>query len=146
MSALEPGLYRATVKGVADTLVLLNEAGSPRWYSADEITDARPLIVLDLTHVQIGRFLYSLRATGNVEDRKIADQVEAQTKPARIPEPGLWGVVDATRQELNSSTRIDTQGRWVRVALGGCPWVHEGTKYTAEWDHLIDPTLIREGI
>jgi hypothetical protein len=64
--------------------------------------------------------------------RWLADRVEGKPLP-RIPEPGLWGVVKAH----NGIAR---------------KWVHYGTGWRdafgnhAEWDDLIDPVLIREGV
>ena len=79
----------------------------------------------------------------------IDNQVEARTpKPARIEEPGLWGVVEATflnqrtRQPfLRDNIKENVGGGW--VAIYGPP----GTdKRRVDWDSLIDPTLIREGL
>jgi hypothetical protein len=64
-----------------------------------------------------------------------ADQIEAQTKPVRIPEPGLWGVVEA-------SWDVTVRTVWVHDRFG---WAsHSGQ--TVPWVDLIDPTLVREGV
>ena len=69
----------------------------------------------------------------------IADQIEAQTKPARIPEPGLWGVVEASTDQWKQ------RHEYVRVRTDGYgDWTFSGG--SVNWVGLIDPTLIREGI
>jgi len=151
MSVLKPGIYKGKVRGVPTTVLL--DCGKHGYYVGDDrwmrtipvadITDARPLIVLDINALSARNIAQILRSSGYAG---VADQIEAQCQPARIPEPGLWGVVQSTRRGLPGLAPIDTSGRWVRVALSACPWVHEGTQYTAEWSDLIDPTLIREGL
>ena len=111
MNVLAPGFWKATVRGVPDTIVMLTDADQVdpwvslltttttavhwRWHEARHITDARPLITLDLEdhgRVNAANLAQVLREDGYPY---LADQIEAQTKPARIPEPGLWGVVEA---------------------------------------------------
>ena len=153
MSALEPGLYRATVRGVADVIVLVAESGfghTMEMYSGDgrfpeyfhgpeKIADAIPLIMLDLDYIRLEN--YGLPAVLGALHRdhrtlNIAQQVEAQTKPARIPEPGLWGVVEAKVAAVYGPCN------WVKDEYG---WVsHSGV--TVKWDLLIDPILIRAGV
>ena len=147
MSALEPGLYRATVRGVKDVTVMVD--GSTQihtltlvrdvWgndYSTHhehQVTNARPLIVLNLEGYSAPSFVTRLRAAGF---DTIPDQIEAQTKPARIPEPGLWGVVEAKVAAVYGPCN------WVKDEYG---WVsHSGV--TVKWDLLIDPILIRAGV
>lgn len=102
--------------------------------------DIRPLVVLDLDGlVEPQRLVDSLRHSSLCGSHAIADaiaeQIEAQTKPPRIPEPGLWGVVEATHPLLPTH-------RWVH---------HEKDRWVADqgtscgWDDLRDPVLIREG-
>lgn len=114
------------------------------------VTDIRPLVVLDLGDYSNRADIYLRNLAnddheavgGGVTPRAklahlIADQIDAQTKPPRIPEPGLWGVVEASMDA--GTTRLT----WVRTPEF---W------YTAKWDSarswsdLIDPTLIREGV
>ena len=158
MSALEPGLYRATVRGVADVIVLVDRNGTAHhdWTDDEDatshsfnFTDARPLIVLDLSaFISDAQLVADLRALHVWSATHIAGQIEAQTTPARIPELGLWGVVEATflnqrtRQPfLRDNIKENVGGGW--VAIYGPP----GTdKRRVEWDDLIDPTLIREGV
>lgn len=64
------------------------------------------------------------------------DQIEAQTKRARIPEPGLWGVAEARTERGNDTCT------WVRNRSG---WQSDCGE-SARWDSLIDPTLIRDGV
>jgi len=121
--------------------------------SSEPVTDIRPLVVLDLGDYD-NRAVTYLRNIAN-DDRAfdggptpraklvhlIADQIEAQAKPPRIPEPGLWGVVKASTQEGGYVRR------WVRD--GGhenAEWVAIEATMRREWDDLIDPVLIREGV
>lgn len=64
-----------------------------------------------------------------------------QTKPVRIPEPGPWGVVEAST--LTSQKRC----RWARESRlwHSLRSAHMGQNVT-RWDDLIDPVLIREGM
>ena len=70
--------------------------------------------------------------------RSLAEQIESKTKPPRIPEPGLWGVV---REGVDGDTYVresfGTVRQWSR--LGG-----QGLFVT--WDEINNPTLIREGV
>lgn len=74
----------------------------------------------------------------------LADQIEAQTKPPRIPEPGLWGVVEAGHKHLDDGRR----SQFVRVATTGrAQWVErEAEADWCTWDALVDPVLVRDGI
>jgi hypothetical protein len=66
-----------------------------------------------------------------------ADPYLRPEPPARIPEPGLWGVVEAHLPDQ----RHDVDD-WTRRRQG---W-HCPTHGFAEWDVLIDPVLIRDGV
>jgi hypothetical protein len=144
MSALEPGrLYMAKCAGEPERLLFVETGG---WaddmdgtvWNPDCITDARPLIVLDLDDPQ--RLVTILRANCLWG---LADQIEAQTKPARIPEPGLWGVVEAVARGCGQ-----TRFTFVRVSLEASlgQWVDVEDGSSLDWSELIDPTLIRDGI
>ena len=154
MIALEPGLYRATVRGVADQIVLLTATAPPdpwfafepqssgpssRWFRHADITDARPLIVLDLEdhgRVNAANLAQVLREDGYPY---LADQIEAQCKLARIEEPGLWGVIEASLTGTTDPRGID---EWVhRVHGWHCP-----AHGFVQWALLIDPVLVREGV
>jgi len=147
VSALEPGIYRATVCGIPDTIVTVKPGVYSTTYAVGrynedqhrDITDARPLIVLDLGGAA-DTAARNLRALHSATADIIADQIEAQTKPARIPEPG-WGEKVRARTLGNGHEREflrykadDPDFRWA----DGCE------QYL--WSALIDPTLIREGI
>jgi len=150
MSALEPGLYSDAEghHGILDAdgdFSYLNPSG---YHCTWRKTDLRPLIVLDLEDP--AETVRHMRAESAPWDciEQIARQIEAQTKPARIPEPGLWGVVEAsfTSQRiqqpfLRDNLKANVGGGW--VSIYGPP---ETDKRRVEWDDLIDPTLIREGL
>lgn len=72
--------------------------------------------------------------------RSLAEQITRQTKPPRIPEPGLWGVVEAGDEGLKRRT-------WVRVPenTAGNNWTSTDG-WARVWDELIDPVLVRDGI
>ena len=158
MSALSPGLYRATVEGVPNIIIMIaDEYGrgttsrcvpdtpyGTRGHDRDNITDARPLIVLDLENP--AAVVRSLRTATRYSDEvlpyldQVAASIEAQTKPARIPEPGLWGVVEASSIYVNDRLTYVHHNKpgpwaWATQSRGSC-----------KWDDLIDPTLIREGL
>jgi len=155
MSELKPGLYKATVRGVADQIVMVDDTSlghttTPvngcRGHSfSSDITDARPLIVIVLENPTWATTILR-EISGAAEGptwvllRAISNQIEAQTKPARIPEPGPWGVVRA------SSTLTRDPSMWVRDHHGVCPWVSVAGYVPQQWRNLIDPTLVREGV
>jgi len=103
------------------------------------VVDARPLIILDLEDpAETVRHMRSESAPWD-EIELIAGQIEAQTKPARIPEPG-WG------EKVTASIKHSPdRWRWVAVKDGPSQWWHSETGHRYAWDELIDPTLIREG-
>jgi hypothetical protein len=81
-----------------------------------------------------------LRGCGSQTADWVADQIEAQTKPPRIPEPG-WGGIVAARGV--SGIRM----KWVRGERG---WTNldatgDHLNWTL-WDELTDPVLVREGV
>lgn len=143
--SLEPGLYKATVRGEPDMTVMIDDDGfgttqsrraGHHVHEAFHITDARLLIILD---VPLGRPSSHWPRLADYLRRGgwdfSADQIEAQTKPPRIPEPGLWGVVD--------TQATTSQGQnWVRRPAG---W-HCPAHGFVRWDDLIDPVLIRDGV
>jgi len=100
------------------------------------IADVRPLVVLDLDDFQWAALVLrnpKIEAMGTRTG--IADQIEAQTKPPRIPEPVQFGVVEA------AADKSPGRHKWVRQ--GDLWW--NGAAWNT-WDALIDPTLIREGV
>ena len=73
-----------------------------------------------------------------------ADQIEAQTKPARIPEPGWDGKVLA--HTLNDDTRREFVRHGKSPSDARFNW-SDGSGYGSNhWPDLINPTLIREGL
>ena len=158
MSALKPGLYRATVRGVADVTVIVDKNGMSHHESigisthtsvaSKEATDARPLIVLDLEYPQIAvralEMAFRDHTNGDARTiyRAIADQIEAQTKPARIPEPKHVGASVSASQALGLN-EAESWTRFSTILLAN--WINtSGSK--RRWTDLRDPTLIREGI
>jgi hypothetical protein len=169
MSVYKPGtIATATVRGVEGVRVMWTGgsaagqwvaeravAGQPRrlpsyWVDSGEITDIRPLVVLDLDaanpygipEVRLSNLLEQLRGKGATRVcLAIADQIEEQTKPPRIPEPGLWGVVSA---HINGKQGPQATYKWAHAPWG---WEAIGsTQATRKWEDLIDPVLIREGV
>ena len=72
--------------------------------------------------------------------RLLAEQIEAQTKPPRIPEPGWGGAVEAG---LKGRAVDNSRRTWVRTA--DTTW-HDGAATYTAWSELVDPTLVRDGI
>ena len=150
MSALSPGLYRATVRGVPNVIVLIDEngyghhatiIGDSRHSDPSRITDVRPLIVLDLEdhgRVNASNLAQVLREDGYP---RLADQLEAQTKPARIPEPMGRGAVVTDGSEFHfpwtrfSGSKDQNEGNWIN---------EDGL--VQQWSKISDPTLISEGV
>jgi hypothetical protein len=69
----------------------------------------------------------------------LADQIEAQIKPPRIPEPGLWGVVEASVLLIGERAPAC---EWVHHRKG---WMNPSGQF-AVWDGLINPVLVRDGV
>jgi hypothetical protein len=159
----KPGtVARATVRGVGDLLVMRTSGtrgGDDIWLSAlhvggwrshthADVTDVRPLVVLDLDGIVDPAGALRLIANEDVVNAKrslllgLADQIEAQTKPPRIPEPGVWGVVTANTIGANGKAQdhylwVRTHGGWEAIA---------STQRVRSWDDLIDPVLVRKGV
>jgi hypothetical protein len=158
MSTYEPGQVAvATVRGVPKVRVI-RDGHKDAWLSGaiidgfqwhlerTQVTDIRPLVVLDLDeHLSAGGFDWPaivgvLRApgdSGRYTREAIADQIEQQTKPPRIPEPGLWGVVEAS---------VGPDGRYKFVRFNDSSWMCTADSSTYPWAGLIDPVLVRPGI
>lgn len=60
---------------------------------------------------------------------------EIVRKP-RIPEPGLWGVVEAGCQDC-------TPRKWVRTEEH---WYAADGDLARYWNALVDPVLVRDGV
>jgi hypothetical protein len=153
MSNYEPGTVAvATVRGVTNVRVfrIRDHHDVVRWVTADnlngwlghhdsDVTDVRPLVVLDLelTDAAAAALVSDLR---ECNWRAVANQIETQTKPPRIPEPtGFAPVVEA------GVNQHDERLRWYRNMAGSwTPSVR--SEYARDWDDLVDPVLVRDGI
>lgn len=165
MSECAPGAVAvATVRGVKGVRVFRYTTGG--WVSGERVnatrlhgdhvvTDIRPLVVLDLDPTLITedmgarrnepqRFVDMLReAADNFFSteaarlaRKVADQIEAQTRPPRIPEPGIGHFVNARKPDRTHANFVRiTKRSWVELGDGG-GW---------DWDDLIDPVEVEGG-
>jgi hypothetical protein len=126
-----------------------------------DVTDIKPLVVLDLGH-HPAMYVHALRwvehQSGQGEpfvpspanERNdacwMADQIEAQTKPPRIPEPGLWGVVSArlTEECQAENCKGPLAGDFIHSTDGS--WRNADTGFGVVWLELDSPTLVREGV
>lgn len=117
-----------------------------------KITGVRPLVVLDLSDQPVegdatGRneptlLVSMLRETSEnfftpdaaALARKVADQIEAQTRPSKPAEPtGLGSVVQDREKRL-----------WVRLATNP-PWFHPEV-FDKTWDQLDVVKVLSEGL
>ena len=151
MSTYERGTVAvATVRGVPNVRIAFADADDTRyqwfvisgdaadWVPNDAITDINPLVV-----IHNGDWPSLIRLLRESGFDSLPDQIEAQTKPPRIPEPGLWGVVEAGHEHLGTG-----RSEFVRVNLeGDFQWVDRTSEADwSTWDRLEDPTLVRDGI
>jgi hypothetical protein len=158
MTNYEPGAVAiATVRGVPNVRVFryhgrnwisAETVGEPRLrsrlHSNEQVTDIRPLIVLDLDYL---RFLSGAGQPAVIEHLRrhvatapLAEQIEAQTKPPRIPEPtGFAPVVEAgvAQHDVRLQWSRNEQGFW---------FCKDSDEYARNWGELIDPTLVRPGV
>lgn len=106
------------------------------------------VVVLDLDAIEVPEIVVShlrgercsSRAPGRLACPwawAVADQIEAQTKPRRIPEPGLWAVVKADTKGRSGN------GEHINIGAG---WLAASDGKVRTWATLIDPTLVREGV
>jgi len=100
-----------------------------------QVTDARPLIVLDLSaFISDAALVADLRAGMTWGLNNIADQIEAQTRPPRIPEPKHVGSL-----VMASATGRDSIGVWTKFSeVGLFQWITPGG-VIRQWSDLIDP-------
>lgn len=156
VSAWAPGSVAvATVRGVPDVRVFKLAGGD--WAHAsvtfadddlagifndisgdDLVTDVRPLVVLDLDGWDVGQLIEALSAPicATIGSRFVADQIEAQTRPPKPPEPqGLGAVVEDSDGQL-----------WVRAGDDGGPnpWC-EGIDWEP-WDRIRAVRVLSEGV
>ena len=85
----------------------------------------------------------ALRKSPFISDSGLADQIEAQTKPPRIPEPGLWGVVEASTPDDPDRRKF---GRVPSEGDDADQWTESYDEVWRAWSDLIDPVLVRDGI
>ena len=82
---------------------------------------------------------YSATARESVDCMQAALREFATPTPPRIDEPGTWGVVEASC--IHTANRFqwvhDPDGYWHQIGGPNAP---------DDWDSLVDPVLIREGI
>ena len=157
MNTYESGTVAvATAGGIPEVRVMRVNGGLYSWrstmtaYRDDEVTDIRPLVVLDLGpgSIPAERAVKLLRTVTYPEAEFprlrnwLADQIEAQTTLPRIPEPGLWGVVEASWDSKHPTTI--PRAEWMRTKgneLRSCI-----SNVAARWDDLVDPVLVRPGV
>jgi hypothetical protein len=113
------------------------------------IDDVRPLVVLDLDGIAPEAIVKALRdkdaGTNGTGWARVADQIEAQTKPQRIPEPGLWGVVTFNMSFDVPGARSSSGWAVRRLTDGEADW-QDGAGHYWAWNELVDPVLVRDGI
>lgn len=165
MSAYEPGTVAvATVRGVPNVRVMagygtaeprlrwvttderLVDSENEGWWFAYQVTDVRPLVVLDPEGIDtapqdtIPYLIRALRASDSdgygPTLRWLADQIEAQTRPPKPPEPtGLGAVVEDIEGE-----------RWVRLDSDMYPWFARGSRDFSAWEHIDAVRVLSEGV
>lgn len=126
------GVYDlATEKVVSKDAVVLDlnavDPIYPRWGVVEHVVAA-------LRYAAKGDRTYSRRVMGD-----LADQIAAQKKPPRIPEPG-WGAIVEAGVDAHDERLLWTpndQGFW------SCKNPDE---YARHWQQLLDPVLVRDGI
>jgi hypothetical protein len=157
VNALTPGLYRATVRGFADVIMVVDQNGmchhdnllsddgvSTTHSNNSYVTDARLLIVLDLDDSDVRYLASYLRNTvenhpntlGNVGRAVFtaaADQIEAQTKSPKPEEPqGIGATVLASQVgECDGSERT-----WVRFRLSRTECWIDSLAHIRDWSDL----------
>ena len=142
----------ATFKGRENTRVFRTsdwwiaadaEGGTIHHSRCDLITDIRPLVVLDPADTRVSQFVkFWLPDGGRSFASVVAQLIEAQTKPPRIPEPGLWGVVEASYAGEKRERYIHTDR-----AASAC-WIgaETATGGYVLWAELDNPVLVRDGV
>lgn len=145
---LKPGVvavvssWRGELRGMKSHAGWMVVDGSQtRGLEDTEVTAVRRLIVLDLLPYSPGilaNLIESIDMAGHVS---VAQSIREQTKPPRIPEPGLHGVVQAR------TLRGEGALQWTRYTTGDGyrnQWI--GTNGdVAFWEYLVDPILIQGG-
>lgn len=114
-----------------------NEHTFARYDTATYKAVPKDAIVLDLGRTHGTNALIRVLRSAAYYD--IAAQIEAQTKPPRIPEPGLWAVVQDSDGNYYVRDGIAGNSLWV-IVFGEAV----GTRWS--WDDLLGPVLVRPGI
>jgi hypothetical protein len=157
---LEPGIYKATVRGVPDQIVVWHKDGgctpevsvNKPCLDPEDVTDARPLIVLDALAANdamsaddvFACAIESLRKSPYWSDSGLADQIEAQTKSPKPVEP----------QGLGAVVRDNADDHWVRtspfVTSHRNDWIRAGGTATGgdkrHWDGIDAVEVLSEGV
>lgn len=114
------------------------------------VVAVRPLVVIDPEDGEaverLYRTLVSLTTLADADRVQAALREYANPKPPRIDEPGTWGVVEAScvHSEVRREWVKFPGGNWhsVRELPRGC----EDIENPDDWDSLIDPVLVRDGV
>lgn len=111
----------------------------------DKVCGAHPLVVIDADDSRQVERLAKALGIGTLNWHGTTGELQAALRslvaPPRIDEPGMWSVVEAAC--VHSDERVE----WVRWSDGN--WYRtDGHHVTPpdDWDSLVDPTLIREGV
>lgn len=156
MSDYEPGTVAvATVRSVEgvrvvrvprrDELVWMQITERYAWHESADVTDVRPLVVLDLPQPgELGITPYgtvmclrqAAKAIGAKHLDDIADQIEAQTRPPKPDEPTGLGAVVKDRND----------DRWVRAGNdwtpGKDPWRGVDGEHIGWWSKYADIDVV----
>jgi hypothetical protein len=142
----------ATVRGVEGVRIFLDGAGAgwtsailvdgQCWHRVAQVTDIRPLIVLDPEDERVKEFLdLSIMPFFPPRAAPFAALIREQIAPPRIEEPGPWGVVEAGPSQRRTQWvhywGAGDRARWRNLSSG---------QETSTWEDIIEPTLIRPGI
>ena len=159
MNSYKPGTVAvATVRGIPNVRVWrhgvgpsiswmsafdidVEESGKTRLHGDCHVTDVRPLVVLDFDDIHAPTIVGMLREDAadrhdNVAYLNLADQIEAQTKPPRIPEP------------VEIGSLVNAEGcLWAKAEDGQWVCLGDGNSGLAKpWAFLASPALVRNGI
>jgi hypothetical protein len=155
MSDYTPGTVAiATVRGVKGVKVLRGVDGNwsvssslngQYWHGGETVTDIRPLVVLDPDSDLMRRFM-KFGHQGCSVSRDLREEIAAQIKSPRIPEPGLYGVVSArlTEECQAENRKGPLAGDFIHSANG--LWQNVNTGFGVTWLELDNPVLVREGV
>jgi hypothetical protein len=135
--------------------------GSGAWHYDSDVTDIKPLVVLDLGY-HPDQYVHALRwvehqsgqgypfipspANERNDACWIADQIEAQTRPPRIPEPNGLGAVVANANGHKFVRVADVADGWAH----GRQWQRIGGEINAVrnfgWPEINAVKVLSEGL